>query len=440
MPRKVFISFLGSGFYGSCQYASGNFVSGETRFVQQATLEWIKDKDGVFPDETIILLTGGERGSRRNNWDAAITERENRKTGGKEPYSGLETALAGMELPKVTPVEVPDGKNEEEIWQIFETVFHCIRDGDQLYFDLTHGFRYLPMLLLVLGNYATFLKKAITLTHISYGNFEVTDKTTNIAPFVDLLPLAVLQDWATAANNLLRFGNAELLHSLTRSGINPVLKRTGGQDQTASDLRCVANALKEFADAASACRCPSIFSQNIKSNVAVKIDALRQQGIIKPLTPVLEKIQDAFADYADNDVANGIRAARWCLEHNMLPQGYTILQETMVTLVLEQHKDQVEKSTASVREQREFVSALLSFVAQEKSWDKWKKSDADIAQEIAVTLDRELLTTYDRLTQKRNDINHGGTGGNASNIKGLADTLSEAFAVVANILLPEDHA
>jgi hypothetical protein len=42
MGRKVFISVLGTGFYGACKYVKDGFVSTETRFIQQATLEYVK--------------------------------------------------------------------------------------------------------------------------------------------------------------------------------------------------------------------------------------------------------------------------------------------------------------------------------------------------------------------------------------------------------------
>ena len=41
MNRKVFISVLGTGFYNSCSYVKGDFISSETRFVQQATMEYV---------------------------------------------------------------------------------------------------------------------------------------------------------------------------------------------------------------------------------------------------------------------------------------------------------------------------------------------------------------------------------------------------------------
>ena len=192
MARKVFISFLGSSFYEECRYSSGEFISNKTHFVQQATLEWIKFKEETYPDVAKILVTNGEDGSRKRNWDNDITERLNVRTNQKEPYSGLEKILGELGI-NASAVDIPDGKNELEIWGIFETVFEQLKKNDELYLDLTHGFRYLPMLLLVMSEFAKKTKQ-ITVVHISYGNHESRNRTTNIAPFVDLLPLQNIQE------------------------------------------------------------------------------------------------------------------------------------------------------------------------------------------------------------------------------------------------------
>lgn len=49
---------------------------------------------------------------------------------------------------------IPNGKNEEEMWEIFETLFDKIEEEDELYIDLTHRFRYIPMLVMIFPNYA----------------------------------------------------------------------------------------------------------------------------------------------------------------------------------------------------------------------------------------------------------------------------------------------
>jgi CRISPR-associated Csx2 family protein len=192
MDRKVFISFLGSSFYGKCCYASKDFTSSETRFVQQATLEWIKNNEGCFPDVSRILVTKGETGSKESNWNKNISVRSNSQSKKNEQYSGLEKVLEEMGI-KATAIDIPDGKDEFEIWGIFETILGQLKKGDELYLDLTHGYRYMPMLLLVLSDFAKKTKQT-TVAHISYGNFEGRDKEKNIAQFVDLLPLKSIQE------------------------------------------------------------------------------------------------------------------------------------------------------------------------------------------------------------------------------------------------------
>ena len=62
MPRKVFISVLGTGFYGACQYKRGKFESSTTRFIQQATLEYLNvGGEWTSADRVLILLTDGAR-------------------------------------------------------------------------------------------------------------------------------------------------------------------------------------------------------------------------------------------------------------------------------------------------------------------------------------------------------------------------------------------
>lgn len=54
---------------------------------------------------------------------------------------------------------IPEGRNEQEMWEIFQKVYGQMHEGDELYIDLTHAFRYLPMLVLVLSNYAKLIGK-----------------------------------------------------------------------------------------------------------------------------------------------------------------------------------------------------------------------------------------------------------------------------------------
>jgi len=43
--------------------------------------------------------------------------------------------------------------------EIFRTIFDEIDENDEIIFDVTHSFRYLPMLVFIVINYARVVKK-----------------------------------------------------------------------------------------------------------------------------------------------------------------------------------------------------------------------------------------------------------------------------------------
>lgn len=228
MPRKVFISILGTGFYEKCAYTDGQnqFTSIPTRFIQRASLELFGAKEWSKEDRVIIFLT---KKARELNWDKGITERTPYGKNTPVPYKGLETVLQEMGLKAtIEDKDIKDGMNKEEIWEVFQTIYDTLEEGDEVYMDLTHSFRFLPMLLLVLGNYAKFLK-GITIENIVYGNYDARNIAENEAPIISLLPLASLQDWTFAAANYLQNGRATQLQAMVSKELSPILKKLRGQ-------------------------------------------------------------------------------------------------------------------------------------------------------------------------------------------------------------------
>ena len=349
MARKVFISVLGTGFYDACKYVKEGFSSSETRFIQQATLEYLKVcnnwvtkySDGEVVDRIYILLTDG---AREKNWNKEITSRTNLKTGQEEPYLGLEQILTDMNLP--CPVEtlgIPDGKNEGEMWTIFNTVYEALKPNDELYFDLTHSYRYLPMLVLVLGNYAKFLK-GVKVKHISYGNFEARNLDTNEAPLLDILPLTMLQDWTFAAADLIQNGNIAKLQELKEANALTPMLRTKGKSNL--DKRITDESLTNYVDSLQAflldmklCLGPNILNG---SNINRIRDCHEQvtevyDDVIAPIPPIIEKIEQSLQKFETTgtmqpeSLRNGYEAAKWCYDHQLYQQAATILDENITT-------------------------------------------------------------------------------------------------------------
>lgn len=347
MARKIFISVLGTGFYEPCKYTKGSFVSSNTRFIQQATLEYLKvstnwttrNADDEVIDRVVILLT---KGAKKSNWSQS--KRMNKITGQEEDYMGLERVLQDMNLPcPVEAIDIPDGKNEEEMWAIFNAVYGTLLPNDELYFDLTHSYRYLPMLVLVLSNYAKFLKD-VKVKHISYGNYEARNTETNEAPLMDILPLTMLQDWTFAAADLIQNGNIKKLQELKEdNALIPMLRQRGKQniDRKVAEgsLDNYINALHNFLDDMKLCLGPNI----LKGENVNKIDNCHEriveefEGIIAPIPPIINKIQDSLCGFEQTDslhaesIKNGYMSAKWCYDHQLYQQAATILDENVTT-------------------------------------------------------------------------------------------------------------
>ena len=193
MARKLFVSFLGFSNYKECMYYKDDFCSSNIRFIQEATLDYLQQL-GEWTEEDVayILLT---EGAKAKNW--VDNGHRNPKTNEVIEQIGLETSLKQKRYPfKIKTIEqLPDGKNEEELFDLFRRIYEVIQLGDSLYFDITHGFRSLPMLALVLINYAKFLK-GVEVRSITYGNFEAREELRDSdgiiclnAPIIDLLHL-----------------------------------------------------------------------------------------------------------------------------------------------------------------------------------------------------------------------------------------------------------
>lgn len=195
----VVITTLGTGSYTDVVY---RFQDGQ-EIKSSYPVHALVKKSGTKFDQTIVLLTSG---ARQVNWELMRVFLEDEKH------------TAG----EIREVSIPDGANSEEIWQIFEKIAEAVPQNANLYIDITHGLRHLPMLLVMAAAYLRTAKN-VTIKSISYGAFEL-GKRAEIGgrPVVtecnvfDLLPFVALFDWASATKMFQETGNASQLARLLR--------------------------------------------------------------------------------------------------------------------------------------------------------------------------------------------------------------------------------
>lgn len=439
MGRKVFISVLGTGFYGACVYQRDGFASSATRFIQQATLEMLtQDGDWTATDHGYVLLT---EQAHSINWHIPGGMRTNQRTKADEPYMGLERVIDNMRLPfEVSGVTIPMGKDEEEIWQIFDTVYGLLQEEDELYFDLTHGFRYLPMLVLVLGNYAKFLKHA-KVCSITYGNFETRSKD-GIAPIIDITAFSTLQDWTTASADYLRHGDSTLLGICGTQQLAPILKETCGKDEAAKNLRKLMASLNTYTDDMRFCRGMALIGGKPAADVSDCIDKVGDQ-YLSAFRPLLAKVRDTVADMSANHAANMLSASALCYRYGNLQAAITLLEEGVVSFFCERHglpvDDAAQRGAVNKAFKKKEMRASGKLAGYRPSAAALERVVDAIEQDPLLT--ESLVNVFANLSDVRNDINHAGMRNNKQplKVKKIDDNLKKVLDAVTGVVAEADR-
>lgn len=417
MARK-FLSFLGTGNYEEGIYILNESENGgyKSNFIQEALIktacrEW-KDED-----KAIIFLTNK---ARKYNWNNE--EDENRRLEVRLKYSNIE----------ILPVSIPDGKTEEEIWNIFDIVSNQIDEGDEIVLDITHSFRSIPMLALVVLNYAKVVKDAKILK-IYYGAWEAKDGK-NIAPIFDLTPLDEILEWSQAVNAFLKYGNSGHLKDISINPLKPELPK----EQWARDTRYFIGSLNDLTMCLYTCRGMSIkgninspkksisaASKNVVKNFET-IKKIKEENQIKPLIPLIGKIEEEIDVFNKKDNLHiGLEATKWYIDKNLIQQAYTSLDETIKTYVcIKFDLDSTNK------EQRESIAnSALNIKQQKIPESKWnvKSENIEIVRKIVENLDDELVVLSDQIGKKRNDLNHFGFNKNLSSYDSLETNIKKYY-------------
>ncbi len=375
MARKVFISVLGSTNYGTCKYEfkEKGFLSDEVRFVQEATLKMLEAKRWEANSAGFICVTEGERGSLNVNWKD--NGHKDLTSGCFIQCEGLKSRINNLNLQfDIKPIKIKEGNSKEEIWEVFDAVFKLLQNEDQIYFDITHGFRYLPMLILVLSNYAKFLKN-IQVKSITYGNYEARDKNSKIAPIIDITSFSVLQDWTSAADNLINYADGKKLSQVVKSDIKHFFTSENEKREEAKALNSAVNSMLGFTNSLIYVKGADIYNALNIDKIQQSLDIVANSNAVPQLTPILERIESKIVKFQTKpDINNVLEAVDWSIMSGLIQQAHSILYEGIITYILlsinEMDIYNVDKRMA--------ISASYTIIQKNnvKNVDEWKSLSA----------------------------------------------------------------
>ncbi|MHA1682884.1 MAG: CRISPR-associated protein Csx20 [Promethearchaeota archaeon] len=422
MKRKILITFLGTFNYKKCNYQApnGKETINDVRFVQEAFIP-IFCKDWTENDKVIVFLT---KEARIKNWldDGHIDHetKETLKTTGLSNCISRLTSQQGFNF-SVEEIDIPSGKSENELWEIFNRVIETLQDEDTIIYDLTHGFRSIPLLVMIVLFYARIVKN-VRLKGIYYGAYDAIDKNGD-APIFDLTPFVNIFEWAIAVDNFSTFGDFGNIKKISGKKISEILRKSKGKNKEALLLNEILNPLNQLTKSIQTCRGGKLSAhQHYRklqpfsyTNIKSKLENIKQE-LIPAFNPLIKMIFDKIdifqnnPDDPDDDTGfyNGFAVSRWCLDNNLIQQGITMLQETIVTLLASQYFD---KSRVSNKDTRGMISSVLNLISQKNiptsEW-KFKEEQKKDVNHLREKVDPQLAELFQKITTIRNDINHGG--------------------------------
>ncbi|MDY0133364.1 MAG: TIGR02221 family CRISPR-associated protein, partial [Desulforegulaceae bacterium] len=325
-----------------------------------------------------------------------------------------------------------------------EKVFDELENGDEIIFDITHAFRSIPMLAIVILNYAKVLKN-VSLSGIYYGAMEALgnipvvkemELKKRFVPIFELTAFDTLLDWSSAIERFTKSGDASKIKVLAASTLSPLLKQAKGSNKNLTTL----NNLSKNLDA---------FSKNIRTNrksknsiteSAVKIkqnlSLLENENLIPAFKPLLKHIEKSVSGFGDDRIKNGLSAVKWCMDHGLVQQGYTMLLELIFTkMIIVASKD------PSDLKNRDLASKALHYIMNKKtdksSWLPISLENEEFTQKmvdfgVKFDFDKKFRANSNLISQNRNDLNH------AADIKTadkLIEELEDIYIYFEGILL-----
>lgn len=427
--KKAFISILGTNNYLECRHSFKGEVKDNIikKYVQEDLVhmlcrEWDENS------EIRIFLTDD---AKKKNW---LNDGHKDRSGNTIENMGLKKRLELLNIKaRIIPFEIPIGNDEKEVWEIFNIIHNSFSQGEEIYVDITHAFRYLPMLLTILLNYSK-LTKEITVKGIFYASFESLGTISEveniptkdrIVPIIDFSSFTKLQDWSLATYDYFTNANTNELNKLIKAESLLYKSSDARNHKESLLLREVVTELENLSNYLAFCRGKELFNKDIAA-VIDKLKKVKEINNIVPMQPLFDIIISKISPLVQDDFKKVYAMVEWCKKHQLYQQAITLLQEFIITLVLKSlNEDYTDKRL------REIVSSAFSIRQLGTPEKEWRGEAAKFPDKTYQYLNSKLLSDftklYGKITSIRNDINHSGFLKDARNTKSIKGKLDSAM-------------
>ncbi len=301
------------------------------------------------------------------------------------------TLKEGTQVP-VELVCIPDGKTEDDLWEILSIMLQQVPRGSRVILELTHGFRSIPFIFFTGAFFLSSLYD-VKVEHVFYGMFEA--KENDVAPMVDLHIVITMMEWFYASRIFRDTGSARYIVDLLKEG-------DGFNEKDAYALE----AFSEFYEAGL----PIELGEAVR-DFKRTIDGLNliDEGfpIGRYIKEVLEEAVSPFEfreqfkrkgkikrniPLSGSEIGRQVAMVQLYMERKQFNQAFSLMRELLVTIFLFHNPEFYSEDVWSTRKGRRKAEEYLGFLK-----DKDRSSGAGLL--------------WDKVTRWRNTVNHSGFSG-----------------------------
>lgn len=439
--KKNLVSFLGTTNYVPLYYGLyGKKTNGARKFAQVAVAELLSDDASLF--SAYIFTT---KDAKDKNWQGLYEEWKN-----------------VFKNEEIKFIEIPDGKSENELWQIFNRIGELLREiysnsqEYKLVIDITHGFRMYPASLIMAVQFYKNLYN-FEVDGIYYGAFEAVegvpqnvsyfeylrniseiDRAKYVAPVFDLTPMISLSDWSAFYTEWKVSGRADNLIK-TMDNIDNQIRRavfskeSDKTDEEKKEFLSEWGTFQEFYkqlgilnDMISLNNVEQIFKQsrdiiNRLSNTKEKFNDLKSKfPFLSAINEIQQKINDDLTLLKpddNNEILNLMfDISRWYLSKERIVETYTVLRELIVTItVIIVNKLNIKTfDILEDKEERDRYFGMLYAYLKEDDLEKLHLTQSDMQDMIILSkflkdnpsIKEVMGKTFSRIVNYRNNIDH----------------------------------
>lgn len=411
---KKLISFVGTGNYQDCIYTRGDgFKSQPTKYIQTALFEMLEyEKENI--DQVYIFITDE---AKRKHYDDVEMQDGSLKKG---LYS-IWKEMFPKHKNKLKPIHISSDQSEKGQWELFENIYEVIEKDDEIYFDITHSFRSVPMIALLVANFAKIIKGA-KINRLFYGNFEVLFDLANSldknledielekkkAPIVDITSMLNLMDWSTGVEAFLETGNPKQISKLAEE------RFVENYDKDILKIKKLTDSLYDLHQHMETSR--GIALQEKIAHVIENIEAAKRvsEETLPQFSKLMSEVEGKIELFTYSDKENMWGIIKWCAEHGLYQQAYTFAVEFAISVVYQElvKLDIFPKTDnlSVIRDQRKAISSIIHVTCNPKGEyeSEFLKENGYFIKpaENFIKKHKNAFDNFQSINEYRNNINH----------------------------------